>query len=212
MITDFEDMLIRTTPGISVLNLGDRLFGEAYEKLRFPYYKRAATQLFILDTLPTVPEDIPGPKFVYAHIMLPHYPYMFTADGQIQTNPAYLYDPIPVRETADGYRNQVTFINSRIIPVIQSIIAKSKVPPIIILQGDHGLQDDNRLKNLEAYYLPESIKSQIYPTMTPVNSFRIILNGLFNRGLPLLDDVSYSVSKKYLFAEVKEDNPACIGK
>ncbi len=212
MINDFEDMLLRTTPGIVLINFGDQLFGDAYKQLRFPYYKRAVTQLFILDTLPSVPVDIPGPKFVYAHIMLPHYPYMFTADGQIQTNPAYLYDPIPAKEGVDGYRNQLTFINNRIIPDIKAIIANSKIPPIIIVEGDHGMEGSNRLKNLEAYYFPESLKSQIYPTMTPVNSFRIILNGLFDRGLPLLDDASYSVSKKYIFTEVKEDNPACIDK
>jgi hypothetical protein len=209
VINDFEDILLRTTPGIVIVNFGDRLFGGAYAELRFPYYKRAAYQLFDLGVLPTIPE-LPGPKFVYTHIMLPHYPYMFTADGKIQTDPEYLNDPIPTLIAHKGYIGQVAFINSRIIPVNESIITKSKIPPIIVLQGDHGMESNNRLKNLEAYYLPVTLKAQIYPTITPVNTFRLILNGLFNRGLPLLDDVSYSVSQKYTFTQVKEDNPACI--
>lgn len=209
MINDFEDMFLRTTPGIVIANFGDRLFGGSYEKLRFPYYKRAAYQLFILDTLPKIPE-IAGPKFVYAHIMLPHYPYIFTADGQLRTDPEYLYEPIPYEKSLDGYRGQTTFINSKILPVIKSIIERSAVPPIIIIQGDHGKGGKNRLKILEAYYLPESIKSEIYPTITPVNSFRVILNGLFDRGLPLLEDKSYLASNHYTFTEIKEDNPVCI--
>lgn len=210
VINDFEDMLLRTTPGIVLVNFGNQLFGGVYSELRFPYYERAAYQLFDLDILPTIP-DLPGPKFVYTHFMLPHYPYMFTADGSIQTDPDYLNDPIPEKKAIEGYTAQVTFINSRILPVIKTIISKSKTPPIIILQGDHGMDGDNRLKILNAYYLPDSLKDQIYPTITPVNTFRLILNGLFNRGLPLLDDKSFSVTQKYTFTEVREDNPVCIG-
>ena len=146
VINDFEDLLLKTTPGIVIANFGDRLFGGVYDVLRFPFYDHAAYQLFDIDALQST-KDIPGPKFVYSHIMLPHYPYMFTADGQIQTDPAYLYEPIPVQQAIEGYGAQVTFINSRILPVIKNIIASSKVPPIIVLQGDHGMGGKNRLKD-----------------------------------------------------------------
>ncbi len=43
--------------------------------------KTARTNL-ILDVLPKVPE-LDGPKFVYAHIINPHPPYVFNADGTI---------------------------------------------------------------------------------------------------------------------------------
>ena len=31
----------------------------------------------------------------------------------------------------------------------------------------------------------------LYPTITPVNSFRMIFNGYFGQNLPLLEDVSF---------------------
>jgi hypothetical protein len=50
-------------------------------ELREHYYQ---TQ-YILTELEKVPE-IPGPKFVYAHIMVPHSPFVFAPDGSYQRN------------------------------------------------------------------------------------------------------------------------------
>ena len=44
---------------------------------------------------------------------------------------------------------------------------------------------------LNAYYVPEAIKARLYPAITPVNTFRIILSGLFGGSYPLLPDKSY---------------------
>jgi hypothetical protein len=42
---------------------------------------------------------------------------------------------------------------------------------------------------LNAYYLPGE-ESRLYPTITPVNTFRIILDAYFGQDYPLLPDVS----------------------
>ena len=46
------------------------------------------------------------------------------------------------------------------------------------------------MKNLNAYYMPGA-NILPYPTITPVNSFRMIFNDYFGQDLPLLEDVSF---------------------
>ena len=42
-----------------------------------------------------------------------------------------------------------------------------------------------------AYYLPDQNTDLIYDSITPVNSFRLILNAHFNANYELLEDKSY---------------------
>ncbi len=44
---------------------------------------------------------------------------------------------------------------------------------------------------LSAYYLPEAGRKMLYPAITPVNSFRVVLDSSFGAGLPLLPDRSF---------------------
>ena len=44
---------------------------------------------------------------------------------------------------------------------------------------------------LNAYLVPDSIRGKLYPEITPVNSFRVVLSSLFGEKLPLLKDSSY---------------------
>ena len=90
-----------------------------------------------------------------------------------------------------GYLDSVQFINAQILPILKRIIDDSPTPPVIVIMGDHGLSDDNRIQNFAAIYLPESSESTLYPTITPVNYFRVVFNSVFNADLPLLPDISY---------------------
>ena len=92
--------------------------------------------------------------------------------------------------------------------VIDSILANSATPPIIILQGDHGpgsrLVWDapkktclwERTPILNAYYLPGEGKNLLYPSISPVNSFRVVLNAYFGADLPLLPDETFFSSHR----------------
>jgi hypothetical protein len=100
-------------------------------------------------------------------------------------------DAVDTEHQTEGYLSQVQYINSRIIPILQTIIADSRTPPIIVLMGDHGLRDKNRYVNLNAYYLPNGSQG-LYPSISPVNSFRVILNEYFGANYPLLPDISNS--------------------
>lgn len=132
----------------------------------------------------------PGPKFVFIHLIVPHAPFAFDENG----NPV---DPNQYQGN-DGYVTQVKFINKFILPELKTLIDKSANPPVIILQGDHGtLERDLQMKILNAYYLPEGTEA-LYPSISPVNSFRIVFNTYLGTEFPLLDDVSYySENSKY---------------
>jgi hypothetical protein len=154
---------------------------------------RAISTLFILNHLPDVPA-IAGPKFTYAHIFVPHIPYVFGPNGEIVTDPGF-YSAIQGKAVNNeyekqGYLNQIQFIDKAIIPVLHTIISKSKSPPIIILMGDHGLSGNNRNTDLLAYYLPNG-SGKLYSSVSPVNSFRLIFDEYFGANYPLLPDLTY---------------------
>ncbi|MBA4419994.1 MAG: hypothetical protein C0391_02490 [Anaerolinea sp.] len=136
---------------------------------------------------------IEGPKFVYAHIMVPHSPYVFNPDGS--ANWENYFDEhtgsiSPEVNKLEGYSNNLQFINNQIFNVIQTLINAPGPDPVIIIQGDHSWYYNNRYPILNAYYFPEKDYSALYPDISPVNSFRVVFNKYFNSGLPLLEDIS----------------------
>jgi hypothetical protein len=83
------------------------------------------------------------------------------------------------------------------------------VPPIIIIQGDHGpwLQSkEKRMWILAAMYLPGH-EDKLYSTITPVNMFRLVFNSYFGGKYELLKDVSYfsPVPKLYDFSVIPNE-------
>ena len=55
-----------------------------------------------------------------------------------------------------------------------------------------------RTSNLYALRLPgHQNDGTLYPSITPVNTFRVIFNTYFGTDLPLLDDQTYLASVKY---------------
>lgn len=146
------------------------------------YYQQYQQSLYHLDILNQMP-DIPGKKFVYAHLYITHEPYVFTPDGLFRWPPT---------EDEEAYKDQLLFINESLIKILQTIISKSPKPPIIVVQGDHSrLWDERRNQILNAYFLPEGGETNIYSEITPVNTFRIIFNEYFNANYALLPDISY---------------------
>ncbi len=78
--------------------------------------------------------------------------------------------------------------------MIDTILATSKTPPVIIIQADHGKVGENKydkFKITNAYYLPNVKGNVIYPTITPVNTFRVIFDHYFGGDFKLLPDIIY---------------------
>jgi hypothetical protein len=150
------------------------------------YVKQYDQHIYALDILENGAR-IPGPKFVYAHLTTTHQPFVFNPDGSMIW---------PIDETKDTYLSQIEYTNQRILEIVKRLIQESRTPPIIILQGDHSYAPDHaRVKILNAYYLPGK-SAAIYPTITPVNTFRVIFDQYFAYHLGLKPDRSYYLDKK----------------
>ncbi len=193
-ITSFEILFLRTTALRVFQEVGIKWLSPLVQKVEFPEKQHADLVLLAFDELNHVPQNIPGPKFIFAHILSPHDPYVFTPDGDfvITTNPDL------------GYPNQIQYLNKRILALVDNIIANSKTPPIIILQGDHGKDNEVRLANFTAIYFPDGKNVVLYPTITPVNIFRLLFDNYFGENLPLLPDKSFDsvVYNTFRFEEV----------
>lgn len=177
-ITEFEVVILLSTfarvlDDLDIINLDD-IHGDNFRR----------RTLLALDELESIVK-IQGPKFVFIHIIAPHEPSVFDGNGA----------PIPPDkvDSRSGYANMAEFISTAILLRLEMLIRESQTDPIIILQGDHGPSPRDpvdRMKILNAYYLPEG-GDVLYPSISPVNSFRVVFNSIFDAGYPLLEDVSY---------------------
>jgi hypothetical protein len=64
-----------------------------------------------------------------------------------------------------------------------------------------------KFPNLAAFYLPQASHADLYPTITPVNSFRVVFRMYFGADLATLPDRNYvfrSTRRLYDFTEVTE--------
>jgi len=190
--SEFEFELLETSLARIAFDIPGLIPGfDLAEQKQTEFYEHYQQTFFILDELKRLPE-VEGPKLVFAHFLVPHSPFIFSPDGEFQ----WADDP------QWGYLSNVEFIDSQIVPVVAEIIEKSEVPPIIVIMGDHGATGvpDNetpqmRMSILNAYYVNDQAKQDLYATITPVNSFRVIFNNYFGTDYPLLEDVSYHASK-----------------
>jgi len=222
-ISPFESMLIRHS-AISILQESSCRVG--WQHLYPGYAAHRQIIEYTLDHLPQL-ADNNVPDFVFAHIIAPHPPFVFGPNGE-KLNPQYPFaindgDEYPGRmqEYIEGYRDQIVYLNSRLEEVIEEILDGENIPPVIILQADHGPgfelnwqnpQDTNlseRMSIFNAYYLPGITEGLLYESISPVNSFRIVFNQLFGMEYDLLRDESYFSSWRwpYKFILAPEEPP-----
>ncbi|HET7010638.1 MAG TPA: sulfatase-like hydrolase/transferase [Anaerolineales bacterium] len=215
----FESMLAQTTL-VRLVSDGVVALPRFIPTLDYPYEVHRTRIAYILDNLGrlSVPDR---PRFIFAHIVSPHPPFVFGAEGQPLTPDA----PFTLRFTFDasdpsheeyleGYSDQVAFVNRELERIIASILSQSSTPPVIILQGDHGPDSNTgrvsyvqeRMTIFNAYLLPSG-DAGLYAGISPVNSFRVVFNQVFGGTYPRLPDrVLYSeYDKPYSFFDVTND-------
>ena len=222
-LSEFNSTLISYTPLTKIFNLSNS--DDTTSNSAFQYDQARERILYTLDKLPTL-SNIEEPCFIMAHIITPHPPFLWDEKGN-ETNPDRMYqlsdgthfirDGGTLEEYMNGYKNQIQYISQLLLKTIKEILAVNKDnPPVIILQADHGpgsRLDWRKCENsdlrerfsiLNAYYLPDADTSVLYPSITPINTYRIILNEYFKTEYPLLEDRSfYSCWKRpFEFVEV----------
>jgi hypothetical protein len=181
-VSEFQNTLWSTT---MLRPFYPYLTGSQYES----YYRRG-----VLNTLAHLKEmpSVEGPKFVFAHLMCPHPPFVFGPNGEsIASTKRNNF------EDKQFYLGQYIFINREIEKVVNSILKSSINEPIIVIQSDHGIRphypgieigNDEWRKILNVYYLPGGGKELLYDSISPVNSFRVIFNYYFDAEYDLLED------------------------
>jgi hypothetical protein len=155
--------------------------------------KQGRINLEIFRQLRQLPTNRPGnsPLFVYAHVMMPHYPYLFRRDGRSRKSN-------PHRRDKAAYLEQLLYTDRLVLDVVDAILQKSPRPPVVVLQADHGFRylhgpegPQEETSILNAYLLPGGGDKMLYAGITPVNSFRLILNYYLGANYELLKDRIY---------------------
>jgi hypothetical protein len=168
------------------------------------YGNQSLYQFATLEQLARARADTP--RFIFAHFLLPHPPYVFNADGSWVTP-----EQASRRTRHEQYLEQVQFANARILALLDILGERQGADsPIVLIQADEGpfpdryahdekgfawteATDEELLEKfsiLSAYNVPgvDPEDLGVYPDMTPVNSFRLIFNAAFGADLPMLPD------------------------
>ncbi|AMM51064.1 hypothetical protein TH61_07570 [Rufibacter sp. DG15C] len=212
----FVELLVNLTPlklleDNALLNSKYSFFKSIFikypvQKPGLGHYKET---LYILEHLPTyIGQD--KPSFVFADVFIAHPPFVFNKNGSYHKPhpviPNLVFDgnlftdlhPEGKKAYIEGYRNQVEYLNQKLKEMVLHLKRKMTRPTIIILQGDHGPganyhQKDYNKTNLKerfgimnAIYVSNQNKALFPKNLTPVNTFRVLLNHYFNSDLKLL--------------------------
>ncbi|WP_099866542.1 sulfatase-like hydrolase/transferase [Pararhizobium haloflavum] len=143
--------------------------------------------------------DADKPVYLFAHILVPHGPYVFTAQGECLTQAE-----AAARGPDQGYIDHIAYANMMIRDLVTTLKKGSATPPVILIQADEGpfpTRDgsvpwhdatpgelDMKTGILNAYFFPSGDYGSMRPDISPVNSYRAVFNAVFGSGFPMLDD------------------------
>ncbi|MCR9214676.1 MAG: LTA synthase family protein [Proteobacteria bacterium] len=162
------------------------------------------------------------PTFVFAHFLVPHDPFVFDKDGNCKNA-----EVTSASSLEQNYLGQLQYANSLLSELLESLLSQPGPKPIIIIQADEGpyparfrqnedefqwisaseAEMKQKMRILNAYFFPGTDNKMFYDTLTPVNSFRLLLNTYFGANLQLLPDLSFAIPNnedKYGFFEVTD--------
>lgn len=153
-----------------------------------------------------------SPRFVLAHVLAPHPPFVFGARGEpLRPQGAYGLEDgshfLEHRGTRDayveGYRNQSEYIAKLTLEAIDALLAAPGPKPVIVLHGDHGPKahlDQDSLERTDvnesfptllAVHAPDPVLTRIQQHDTLVNVYGAVLGGLFGSRVDRHPDRSY---------------------
>lgn len=214
VLNEFETILVDSTM-LSLLVDNTKLFSNAERsQSALANEEHRARIVYALGTIPDV-ALWEGDYFTFLHVLSPHPPFIFGPNGEaidhdrpFTFGDASNFMQIGTRQDyLEGYIQQLEYINKLTLNAVDGILSQSSSPPVIIIQGDHGpgayldwqsMEDSNlteRAAVLNAYYLPGDEGKTLYPSISPVNSFRVVFNAVFGDTFALLEDRSFFTEK-----------------
>ena len=156
----------------------------------------------------------PGPVFAFAHVLSPHKPFTFTGDCQPLAHAANT----STSKAASPYVQQVQCLDRMVLSLVTTLLRDSDIPPVILLQGDHGTAEPafdsaatadaipleaghERLGAFGAYYLPDRGAAAFGDNVTVVNVLGDVLRYYLGADLPTEPDDMYlsTYARPYAF-------------
>jgi hypothetical protein len=145
-----------------------------------------------------------SPAFAFVHILSPHPPPRYEADCSRIKNVAFDLVGDDVDSNPHTYLNDLKCLNPQVVAFVDTVLAKDRTDPIIIIQSDHGFRGlpevlpdatgpaiDRKLIRyapLNAMRLPERCAGLARNDMTLVNTFRLVFTCLGDPDLPQVAD------------------------
>jgi hypothetical protein len=216
-LSEFQNVLISTTALPLIL---DRLL----RKSQFDLHRERI--LYTFEHLPDAAR-LKHPVFVFCHVLSPHPPFVFGANGEKVDPQGYFkmteggsfqtVDKEKVRrDYVEKYRAQLQFITDKTRTTVERILAASPRRPIIILQADHGpgsvlnWDDPEPAELAERFAILNACSFDFPPaeSITPVNRFRVLFDSLFDTDYGRLPNKSWfsTIARPWHFYDA--DNPA----
>lgn len=203
-ISDYQDVFFHTTAVSDFLDMVGSRSG----------FLASCHRRRILNTfrgIPAVDQNASSPRFVFAHVMAPHPPFVFDSRGEeVQVYGSYLLDDsggfrqrCGNERYIEAYREQLAYVNTLVLELVDRILAQRQRPAVIVIHGDHGARagvnvasmDQSDLREafaiFHAIHVPSGMECPVHEDITPVNTFRLVLNACLGTDFGLLRDRSY---------------------
>jgi hypothetical protein len=145
------------------------------------------------ETVETSRERSAHPRFIYTHLFMPHYPFLF--DSLLRRRrPQEVLGEL-VESDLTPYLGYLPYTNTCVKRLLSAIRQNSGGRAVILFMSDHGFRHSGDgspqpyfFNNQNAVYFPDGDYHLLYDSISGVNQFRVILNKLFSQKLPLLKD------------------------
>ncbi len=143
-------------------------------------------------TVATAGKKSSRPRFVYTHILMPHWPFLNDSLGNVVT--INNFKTLPPEQDMIHYLGYLKYTNTYALGLIDKIRSATNNQAVIILLSDHGYRKFSRPPtgfgnfNLNATYLPDQNYGYFYDGISNVNQMKIVLNSLFKTRIPLAKD------------------------
>jgi hypothetical protein len=141
------------------------------------------------------------PRFVYAHILMPHPPFYYDRGGNLKSKSTIFSENDD--NHVEAYLDYIPQTNKRIRELIETIQENTRNSAVIIFMGDHGFRPQTTdeypvdfFQNQNAVFFPDKDYHLLYDSMTNVNMFRIVFDKMFDQNIPLLKDTSIYLHDK----------------
>lgn len=202
---EFEAVWLSTTPVQTIHLLACRIAGCRVHD--FSYTPESAE---LLDWKFARLAELAGrvrPVFVFAHLTLPHEPYVYDRNCTHREPYWPLDDVADTLALKRAYVEQIECLNRKLLVLVDALLERSGTRPVILLQSDHGhgrlgrhapglettapWQVAERRAIFAAYSLPGVPAGALSDSISPVNVIRLVLRHYFDADLPKRPDVTY---------------------